>query len=167
MYRNGHYGVALLVFAPVGVALVSAGLTALALVVGAGTLWLAMLPDVDHRLPGISHRGPTHTVWFALLVAAVLGGVGLLAGQVGTGLPHGPAALAATGAAVGLLSVGAHLLADALTPMGIRPLWPLSNVRYTLSLVTADSTVGNYGLLGAGVFVTAAWVAWATAFLPR
>ncbi|WP_318569770.1 metal-dependent hydrolase [Salinigranum marinum] len=159
MYRNGHYGVALLAFAPVGVALVSAGAVELALVVGAGTLWLAMLPDVDHRVPGVTHRGPTHTVGFALLVAAVLGGVGLLVGRVGGAALSAPATLGAVGAAVGLLSVGAHLLADALTPMGIRPFWPLSNRKFTLSVVTADSTLGNYGLLSLGVFVTVAWVA--------
>ncbi|WP_152041594.1 metal-dependent hydrolase [Salinigranum salinum] len=158
MYRKGHYGVALLVFAPVGVALVSAGLVDLAVLVGAGALWLAMLPDVDHRLPGVSHRGPTHTVWFALLVAAVLGGVGLAAGRAGAATPYRPETLAAVGAGIGFVSVGAHLLADALTPMGIRPFSPLSARRYSLSLVTADSTVGNYGLFGVGVFVTAVWV---------
>lgn len=159
MYRNGHYGVVLLVFAPVGVALVSAGFGGLAFLVGAGALWLAMLPDLDHRVPGVSHRGITHTVWFALLVAGVLAGVGLAAGQVGLGAPYDPRLLAATGAGIGLLSVGSHLLADALTPMGIRPLWPLVGSKVTLSVVTADSTVGNYGLLSMGVFTTGAWVA--------
>ena len=159
MYRNGHYGVVLLAFAPVGVTLVSRGLGGLAFVVGAGALWLSMLPDVDHRLPGISHRGPTHTVWFMLLVAGVLGSVGLAAGRVGLGAPYPPEILAVAGAGIGLLSVGAHLLADALTPMGIRPLWPLSGSTFTLSVVTADSTVGNYGLLSLGVFVTGGWVA--------
>ena len=159
MYRNGHYGVALIAFAPVGVSLVTAGFTEFAFVVGAGALWLAMLPDVDHRLPGISHRGPTHTVWFALLVGAALGAVGFAVGRVGFGAPYGPETLALVGAATGLLSVGAHLAADALTPMGIRPLWPLTGRKVTLSVVTADSRVGNYGLLSLGVFVTATWVA--------
>lgn len=158
MYRKGHYGVALLVFAPVGAALVSAGLADVALVVGAGSLWLAMLPDVDHRIPGISHRGPTHTVWFALLVAAVLGGTGVFVGRIGLGAPLDSTTLGLAGAVTGLVAVGAHLVADALTPMGIRPLWPLSGSRVTASVVTADSTLGNYGLFGAGVFVTATWV---------
>jgi inner membrane protein len=159
VYRNGHYGVALLAFAPVGVALVTAGLVEFAVVVGAGALWLAMLPDVDHRIPGVAHRGITHTIWFALLVGAALGAAGFAVGRVGFGAPYGPEALALVGAATGFLSVGAHLLADALTPMGIRPLWPLSRRKFTLSVVTADSRMGNYGLLSLGVFVTAAWVA--------
>ncbi len=159
MYRNGHYGVALLAFAPIGVALVTAGFVEFAFVVGAGTLWLAMLPDVDLRIPGVSHRGITHTVWFALLVGTALGAVGFAVGQVGFGAPYGPETLALVGAVTGGLSVGTHLLADALTPMGIRPLWPLSGRKFTLSVVTADSRFGNYGLLSLGVFVTAAWVA--------
>jgi inner membrane protein len=158
VYRNGHYGVVLLAFAPVGIALVSNGFGGLAVLVGGGALWLAMLPDVDHRVPGISHRGVTHTVWFALLVAGVLGGIGLVVGRAGLGAPYAPSTLAAVGAGIGLLSVGAHLLADALTPMGIRPLWPLSGSTLTLSVVTADSTLGNYSLLSVGVFVTGAWV---------
>lgn len=158
MYRNGHYGVTLLAFAPVGVALVTAGLAELAVVVGAGALWLAMLPDVDHDLPGVSHRGITHTVWFALLVGAALGAVGFAVGQVGLGAPLSPRMLGVAGAVTGLVSVGSHLLADLLTPMGIKPLWPLSGKKFTLSLWTADSTLGNYGLLSFGVFVTASWV---------
>ncbi|WP_136588938.1 metal-dependent hydrolase [Salinigranum halophilum] len=158
MYRNGHYGVALLTFTPVGVALVMTGLVDLAFVVGAGALWLAMLPDLDHRVPGLSHRGVTHTVWFALLLGGVLGAAGVAVGRLGLGAPYGPETLGAVGAAVGLVSVGSHLLADVLTPMGIRPLWPLSGRKFTLSLWTADSTLGNYSLLSLGVFVTAAWV---------
>jgi inner membrane protein len=167
VYRNGHYGVVLLAFAPLGAVLVAGGLGTLAFVVVTGALWLAMLPDVDHRLPGVSHRGPTHTVWFALVVAAVLGGVGFLVGRSGMGAPHDPATLAMAGAAVGLLSVVSHLLADVLTPSGLRPFWPLSNRWYSLDVVPAKSRVGNYGLLGAGVFVTAAWVVLVVRFLPR
>ena len=51
---------------------------------------------------------------------------------------------------------GSHLLADALTPAGIEPLWPVSSKNYSLELVTADSVVGNYALLALGVFVTVA-----------
>lgn len=36
----------------------------------------AMIPDWDTRMPGIQHRGITHTVWFALLVGVMLGAGG-------------------------------------------------------------------------------------------
>lgn len=156
MYRKGHYGVSLLTFAPVGAGLVLRGDAALAVLVGAGMLWLAMLPDVDHRLPGVSHRGVTHTVAFALLVGIVLGVAGVGLGRV-LGL-WGPNVLGVVGFGVGFLGVVSHLLGDALTPAGIRPLWPLSRRKVTLSLTRADDTAANYALFAAGAFVTVGWV---------
>ena len=45
--------------------LVAVGQPLAALLTGGAMLWLAMLPDVDHRVPGIPHRGPTHSLLFA------------------------------------------------------------------------------------------------------
>ncbi|MFB6219587.1 MAG: metal-dependent hydrolase [Halobacteriaceae archaeon] len=148
MYRTGHYGVALLVYAPVGVALLAAGRSDAALVGGALVLALTPLPDYDQRVPAITHRGVTHTVGFALLVGAVVGGAAVLADL-------GPRA-AGFGFLVGALAVGAHLLADWLTPAGIRPFWPLSGREYSLSVTTAANPVANYLLLALGVLVTVA-----------
>lgn len=153
MYRTGHYGAALLTYAPVGAALLVAGFEAVAVAGGGGVLALARLPDYDLRVPLISHRGPTHTLAFALLVGAVVGGgLGALAG---TAAPARALTLGAFGFLVGALAVVSHLLADALTPAGIEPFWPLSSKNYSLDLVGADSTLGNYGLLALGVFVSA------------
>jgi inner membrane protein len=153
MYRTGHYGAALLTYAPVGAVLMAAGFEAAAVVGGVGVLTLARLPDYDLRVPFLSHRGPTHTLTFAVLVGAVVGGgLGALAG---TAIPVRAVVLGAFGFLVGFLAIASHLLADALTPAGIEPLWPLSSKNYSLSLVGADSTVGNYGLLALGVFVSA------------
>jgi inner membrane protein len=156
MYRTGHYGAALLTYAPVGAALLLAGFEAAAVTGGAGVLALARLPDYDLRVPLISHRGPTHTLAFALLVGAVVGGV--LGGLAGTTSPGRAVAVGAFGFLVGFLAVASHLLADALTPAGIELFWPVSSKNYSLSLVGADSTVGNYGLLALGVFVSATTV---------
>jgi inner membrane protein len=148
VYRTGHYGAALLVWAPVGLAALLAGFPEAALLGGAGTLALTRLPDYDLRVPFLTHRGITHTVWFALAVGGALGA----AGWFGLGDPE----LAAFAAAVGLLAVGAHLLADVITPAGIAPFYPLSRREYTLSLATADSRLANGLLLAAGAFCTAA-----------
>lgn len=156
MYRKGHYGVALLVFAPVGFALVQAGHASLALVTGGTMLWFAMLPDVDHRIPGISHRGITHTLVFALAVGGVLGGAGYLLQQTlpALGDVPGPVSLAALGFGIGSLTVLAHLVGDLLTPMGVALFWPLTDRRYSLSLAPADSRVANWGLFGLGIAAT-------------
>jgi len=153
MYRRGHWGVSLLVFAPIGFALLWLGRPDLALVGGGAMLWLSTLPDVDHRLPGISHRGPTHTLAFALLVGAVGAGAGVGLASV---LDGGRTTLVAFGFGIGTLGILAHLLADALTPAGVPFLWPLSGRDFSVYLTRADNTLANYTLLAVGVCATAA-----------
>jgi inner membrane protein len=157
MFLLGHYGVSLVVFSPVGFALVRLGRPDLAFVVGAAMLGLAMLPDVDHRIPGVRHRGPTHSLAFAAAVGGAFAGVGHLLGAVGSdlGVALGVAGvgLPAFGFFLGALVVVAHLVGDVLTPMGVNFLWPLSDRRYSLSLWPARSRPANYGLFALGVFV--------------
>jgi inner membrane protein len=152
VYRAGHLGVSLLVFLPVGLVLVLAGRADLAVLGELCVLSVASLPDVDHELPLVTHRGVTHTVWFALLVGVGFGAVGWVLGS----RPATPAApeLGVVGFAFGTLGICAHLVGDVLTPMGIAPLWPLSGRTVTMDLVRAKNPVANYGLLGAGVFAT-------------
>lgn len=157
MYRTGHYGVSLLLYAPVGLALLVLDAPGLAVLGGAGVLALSRVPDLDLRVPGISHRGVTHTLLFALLVgAAFAGAVVVLAGAGSDPLP---AAELWTNAAfafgVGAFGILAHLAADALTPAGVPLLWPLSSHSYSVSLTTADSTVWNYLLLALGTLAAA------------
>ncbi|GAB6861279.1 hypothetical protein JCM17092_13680 [Haloplanus litoreus] len=149
----------MLVFAPVGFALVLAGRPDLAVVGGGAVLWLAMLPDYDHRIPGLPHRGPTHTLVFAALVGAAGAGVGVGLAMV---LDGGRTTFVSFGFAVGALAVLAHLLADALTPAGVPLLWPLSGRSFSLYLTRADNTIANYVLLAVGVCTTAATVILAT-----
>ncbi|MFB6086653.1 MAG: metal-dependent hydrolase [Halodesulfurarchaeum sp.] len=151
MYRTGHYGAALLVYAPVAFLLLSAGLEGLAALGGAIVLGGAMLPDVDQRLPFVSHRGFTHTIWFALIVGLGLGAVGWIGGfEFGSVRRVG---LAAFGFVVGTLTVGSHLFADALTPMGIRPFAPFGTDSCSLGVTRAGSPIGNTLLLVLGVLL--------------
>ncbi|NHN49749.1 metal-dependent hydrolase [Halostella sp. JP-L12] len=156
MYQLGHYGLALLVYAPVGAALVREGHVVAAYLGGAVMVGTATFPDCDHRLPFVSHRGPTHSFLFAGLFGAAFGAAGsALAPVLG---PTVGVDLAAFGFAVGALSVLAHLLGDVLTPMGIRPFWPLSGRSYSFGVTTAKSPIANYALFALGVFATAATV---------
>jgi inner membrane protein len=153
VYRTGHYGVSALLYAPVGLALVLAGRPGAAVAGGVGVLWLATLPDVDLRIPGVPHRGPTHGLAFAALVGAALGGAGaLVAGPLGLGAP---ARVGLFAFGVGAFGVCAHLAGDALTPSGVPLFWPVGG-SYSLSVTNADSTVWNYGLFALGVGATAA-----------
>ncbi|EMA19000.1 putative membrane-bound metal-dependent hydrolase [Haloarcula argentinensis DSM 12282] len=145
MYQNGHYGVALLAVAPVGAILIAAGLFELAVAAGVAAVALAMVPDLDQRVPGITHRGPTHTVWFALVVGAITapGAVALTIA--------GPVVSAVTGFVVGAGTILSHIAADALTPAGVRPWRPADDTHYSLDVVAAKNPLANYALLGLGI----------------
>lgn len=155
VYRTGHYGAALLAYAPVGLLLYPLS-PAAAVVGGAGVLALSRVPDYDLRVPLLSHRGPTHTLLFLALVAGALAAAGwVLGAQAGVALED-RLSLAALGALVGVVGIGSHLLADALTPSGVPLLWPVSSRDYSLHLVGASNPVANWGLLALGVGATAA-----------
>ena len=154
MYRTGHLGVSLLAFAPAAYWLVSGGYVALAFLTGGTMLYLASLPDIDHRLP-VPHRGPTHSLAFAALVGGAFALVaGELARVLSVAVPAG-LSMAAFGFLLGFGSVLAHLLGDVITPMGVRFLWPSSRT-WSLRLTTADSRVWNGALFALGVFSVAA-----------
>lgn len=153
MYRAGHYGAALLAYAPLALALVAVGRRELAFVGAVGVLAVTPLPDYDQRIPLIEHRGITHTVAFAALVGGVLAGLGWAAGRR-AGTPASAVGLAALGFAVGALAILAHLAADVVTPAGIRPFRPVSNRRYSLGWVRAANPVANYALLAAGLLAS-------------
>lgn len=63
------------------------------------------------------------------------------------------------GAVVGTLAVVAHILADVLTPTGVRPFAPVRGGKYTLDVVTAANPIANYALLVIGVVVAGVAVA--------
>lgn len=158
MYRLGHWGASLLLYAPIAFAL-AATRPGLAVAGGVGVLALAQVPDVDYRLPLVAHRGITHTLVFAALVGAVFW-IGAVAVGEAAGLDAGRQ-YAPFAAFVGAFGICCHIAADAITPMGVPLLWPLSRRRFTLSLVRADNAAANYLLLGAGVLAAAAVaVAW-------
>ena len=157
MYRHGHTGVCLLLYAPVAYAALVAGRPALAAAGFAVMVWLAMVPDLDMRIPVLTHRGPTHTLAFAVVFGLACGAGGWLLGI--ELVRFGPRLLAGFGFLLGVLSVVSHLLADWLTPMGIAPFWPISSKRYSLSLVYASNAPANYLLLliGLGATVGVLW----------
>lgn len=159
MYAPGHVGIALAVYAPVGGYLLRRRRPGLAVAGIAAVAGASLLPDADLLLPWVAHRGPTHTVWFAAVVGGALGGLGWL-------LPawlHGHGVhrfhLGAGGFGLGVLSVLAHLLGDVVTPMGIRPLDPVSDASYSADLVAASDPTANAALLALGGLLTLVQIA--------
>jgi len=153
MYQYGHYGAALLAYAPVGLVVAGTGNAEAAILGGVAAAGLSTLPDVDHRLPLVEHRGPTHTVWFGLAVAITTGVLGVVAG--GQRGPLAAMGLGALGFVVGELAVGSHIAADALSPAGVEPFAPLRTDWYSADLVRAKNPVANVALLVLGVLTAA------------
>lgn len=147
MYGPGHVGAALFCYAPIAAALTRSGEPALALLGTGVAVALSTLPDADEfEVVPADHRGPTHTVWFVLGVAAVLAAGGALLGL----LVGRPAALSVTAGSAALVSLASHLLADVVTPMGIRPFAPLSRWHHSFDLTPAKNPRANAALLGLG-----------------
>jgi len=173
MYRPGHLGIWLLLYAPIALALFAADRPALATLGGAIVFMIEPIPDRDQRMPFLKHRGFSHTIGFAILVGTVLGVLGWFIGdrafvligewltgngysEIGSEVVSSRSAVdesffAMFGFATGTLAILAHLVGDVLTPMGIRPFWPFSSRSFSLSLTTAKNPVANGLLLLAGV----------------
>lgn len=149
MYRTGHVGAALLGSLPLAAALKAAGRPTLGIVATMAVVALCTLPDVDHKIPGLAHRGPTHSFLFALAVGSMVGVAGW---QAALTLGLGPPALLAfVGFLAGLLGILTHLLADLITPMGVNVFWPLTTGRVSLGLVYANNVFANQLLFVLGV----------------
>lgn len=156
MYALGHIGIALLVFTPLGAFLLATNRVRLAVSGVVLSVLVATLPDLDLFVAGISHRGSTHTLVFAVLTGAALGAVA--SGSLTRRLP--PRSALRAGLWVWLttgLSMGSHLLGDVVTPMGIRPFAPVSDAFLTLSLVYSRNPQANAALFLAGCLTTAAY----------
>lgn len=161
MERDGHLGITLLLYTPIAAALSTTTASGSTPVLGfglAGMVVWSLVPDVDELLP-IPHRGPTHSVaaaGFAGLVTALLSLLLAVTGRLTTpdalaqiGI-HQSLAAAVFGLGIGVFGVTSHLLGDVITPMGVRPWWPYSDRRYSLSLVLSADVRTNLVLAYAG-----------------
>ncbi|ELY85952.1 metal-dependent hydrolase [Natrinema altunense] len=148
MYRDGHAGFNALLYAPV-LPVISAGYSLEVALWGAVLiLAAATLPDFDQGLPWIDHRGPTHTVWFALLVGLGAGAGTILVARWGFG--SGGEFGFGFGFVVGTCGILAHLAGDVVTPMGISPFAPVSRVHVTLDWFKSKNARVNRAFLLAG-----------------
>jgi len=172
MYRSGHIGVALMFAAvTVGISPTPIGF-ALAFLI----LATERIPDFDLRTELLSHRGFSHTVWFALGVAVLFGGVAAVVAIGGNAylarfeqvsfvadiraIYPAPSYLFVTVATGTFVGMASHLVADFLTvgegKCGVQPLWPVwPTYEVPIQLCRADSYVANFVLLGLGVITAA------------
>lgn len=173
MYRPGHIGVSLLFASFLVVILpVSLGLPMAAIL-----LLTERIPDYDQDVDWLSHRGFSHTIWFATLVSAGFAvpvstvlfvyheyffGEDALSIDFITNLLPAPSTAALVVGLGTFLGFVSHLSADVITvgedEYGVQPLHPVSDWEVPIQLWRADSRFGNLYLFILGAFVTAAVV---------
>ena len=146
----------MVLYAPVAAVLVAAGREEEMVVGLVAVLAFTLAPDVDAPLPGIAHRGITHS----LLAAGCLGTVAGLVGWASAPLTVDRIEYAAFGSLLGSLGVLSHLLGDVITPMGVRLFFPVNPQAYTLDLVRASNPETNLAMLAVGIAVLCGTVRW-------
>ena len=148
MYSKGHAGLTLVIMSLLMLPF-PYGTHALALIVLTATF--SALPDVDLKwqrkgIP-IQHRGPTHSILFALIAGLLFGAAFL---YLNKDLIWG-----AMGFVSGFMAVLSHMVGDLFTHHEFAPLWPFSKKRYAYHITTAGNKVANEGLatLGGAAFM--------------
>jgi inner membrane protein len=107
---------------------------------------LSALPDLDLKWQrqgiNIRHRGPTHSILFAVIAGIAFGGMFWYANKTLT--------WAGMGFLSGFMGVVSHLIGDMFTHHAFKPLWPLSSRETALHLTRASNKAANDGLATAG-----------------
>jgi len=168
MYWDGHIGINAFISAPFILGFGVLGEPILGFVAAGIIMGVASLPDSDIRFdegmvrdeqrgiePGliqklvpISHRGITHTIWFALLVGLV---TGWFASVILPPAMYSFPIAYATGFTCGVIGICGHIVGDMFSPMGVDPINPpLHSNEYTLSLCRASNKPANKALLFVG-----------------
>lgn len=168
MNREGHLGLGMLCYAPIGTVMSMFGYPVLGLLGVPVVLFGAGLPDIDVKISVFKHRGWTHTIHGAFLIGiAVAGGI-WLGGRTYISLIGAEQFVTITPAMVllfgGVATFGvfSHMLGDLMTTEGIQPFDPLtprgvlqpvtiSERRISLRLFNAANTIPNMVALVLGV----------------
>lgn len=168
MHRSGHLGITLVLAAPI---ILFLGLPLGIVVVGSMVIFTG-IPDKDQKLdflPGINHRGVTHTLLFAILCGAImLYGTSYATDLFWTDLVKFLSAdlvpsqeqfsmLVGIGAFLGIIS---HILGDVITVgskrygVVITPYWPISKRIVRFGWCYASNKKWNLGFLILGLLLS-------------
>jgi membrane-bound metal-dependent hydrolase YbcI (DUF457 family) len=157
MHRKGHWDVLLLAYAPVLWVLLEANRLPIA-IAGAVIVYVTEpLPDLDFRLPFLTHRGTSHSLLGVVVIGALVGTICYAIAMYGSpllelaGLSLRPIQASIYGFIFASFGVVAHLLGDVITRRGICPFLPVSRYRVSVLPIRAESRSVNLLLLLAGI----------------
>lgn len=142
MLRKGHIGIALIVYSFVAYYLISIGQIGLAIIGFFVMIPFAMIPDKDHLIPGMKHRGQSHSIIAAFIFGLILI-TPLILLMVFTAVVI-PQAILLFIFGIAVLGFITHILGDSATKRGTYPFKPFSNRRLRLPVtIRAENAYAN------------------------
>ncbi len=148
MNKLGHWGIVLFVFGFVIFGLVARNKMRSAKIITVTGLLMGVSPDVDLRIAEFAHRGITHTVWAGLVAGFALATLAFCFEPLSLA---GKSEETFYGFLTGFLGVCCHLAGDIITPMGLKPLYPILTRSHTFDIVSAHNQFANLLLFVVGV----------------
>lgn len=143
MYAKGHSGLTLIIMSLLMLPFPYSDNNLIIIVMSAT---LSALPDLDLKWQrqgvNIRHRGPTHSILFAVIAGIAFGMLFWYANRTLT--------WAGMGFLSGFMGVVSHLIGDMFTHHAFKPLWPISSKETALHLTRAGNKAANDGLATAG-----------------
>ena len=144
MYSEGHAGLTLAIASLMMIPFGDRYETTVFIIVATA---LATLPDIDLSLQRkgypIHHRGPTHSILFAIISGIAIGGILFYIYQTWLYI--------FVGFGAGFVGIMSHLLGDMLTYMAFKPLWPFKETEVSLGLTRASNPIVNQAMVALGI----------------
>lgn len=155
-------GLSLLLYAPVLYLLITFDELLLA---GVGLVIVAAyasVPDLDFKVPNVKHRGYSHSLIGAVVIAIPVSlatfisytYINLLGQEYSLSIQYSPELMGLYGFVIGYYAVLTHYAGDIVTPSGIPILAPYSKKYYSLGLFYAKNKLANGFFLVLGFLVT-------------
>lgn len=162
MYKSGHMGTSLLLYSPVLFAFLHLNeffLAGLGLVIVTS---FASVPDLDFQVPKVKHRGYSHSLIGALVIAIPIGILGYIGHtylyqimmNFDIQTQYSPLFIGGFSFVMGYYAVLTHYAGDIVTPSGIPILAPYSKTYYSLGLFYAKNRIANGLALFLGMIST-------------
>lgn len=164
MHSQGHFGVSMVLCAPVLFVSIISEMYVVGVLVCGLMLMFSSTPDIDLKIPWVSHRGFTHTVHFAILFGGFMSIVSFVALTsikelfvieyiIQLSVLSSIVQISSVIFIGSVLGVMSHLFGDILTPTGVHFFSRSNNFGYSLNVCNASSKVGNNSIVKLGFLI--------------
>ncbi len=160
MHKKGHIGINALLYSPIAFALSYYGYIQYAIAGGILIWFFSGIPDIDQKIPNVTHRGPvTHSV-FSAIGASILTTAPLF-----TITQNTTTLLFAAG--ISAFIILGHMIGDVITPAGIKPFAPYKDYEANIVVCKAKNPIANLGFFAFGFLSLVLSIAYGSGILTH